>query len=356
MFDRPPYSMSQTEKECFLLDALNSLTEHHRRSCSEYGRIVDIMHPEFVRASRLEEIPWLPVGLFQSHRLVSVPAHEIIRTLTSSGTTGQSVSQVALDRQTAADQTRALGHIMGEVLGKKRLPMIVLDTKALLSDRKRLSARAAGVLGMMNLGRAHFWALNEDFRLDTTGLREFLARYGNEPFLLFGFTFMVWQYLLKQIGADTFDLCNGILVHSGGWKKLQEEAVSNAQLCRQAEELTGLSRIHNFYGMVEQVGSVFLEGHDGLMHAPFYADVIVRSPRDWSPAPNGEPGVLQVLSALPRSYPGHSLLTEDMGVIHDIDPPGCPWGGKAFEVIGRVPKAELRGCSDVHAFAVGDAT
>ncbi|HUP03938.1 MAG TPA: hypothetical protein VMU19_08115, partial [Bryobacteraceae bacterium] len=59
-------------------------------------------------------------------------------------------------------------------------------------------------------------------------------------------------------------------------------------------------------------------------------------------------GVLQVLSVLPLSYPGHSLLTEDLGVAH----PGgghCGRQGKAFSVTGRLPRAELRGCSDVIA-------
>jgi len=143
------------------------------------------------------------------------------------------------------------------------------------------------------------------------------------------------------------------LIHSGGWKKLSEEAVGNAEFKAQFAERTGLRRIHNFYGMVEQVGSVFLEGEDGCLHAPFYADVIVRCPDTWQPCPIGQPGVLQVLSALPGSYPGQSLLTEDLGVVHAVDAENCPWSGKAFEVLGRVPKAELRGCSDVHAYASG---
>jgi len=65
--------------------------------------------------------------------------------------------------------------------------------------------------------------------------------------------------------------------------------------------------------------------------------------------PAGKTGLLQVLSVLPRSYPGHSLLTEDLGVVHSIDPESCGRKGKAFTVLGRLPRAELRGCSDVIA-------
>jgi hypothetical protein len=56
-----------------------------------------------------------------------------------------------------------------------------------------------------------------------------------------------------------------------------------------------------------------------------------------------------MLSALPESYPGHSILTEDLARVEAVD--DCPCGrlGKAVSVLGRVPRAELRGCSDTHA-------
>ena len=65
-------------------------------------------------------------------------------------------------------------------------------------------------------------------------------------------------------------------------------------------------------------------------------------------ASHGEEGVLQVLSPLPRSYPGHSLLTEDLGVLLGEDDCPCGRKGKYFKVTGRVPRAEVRGCSDTY--------
>src|SRR5262249_30797607 len=145
---------------------------------------------------------------------------------------------------------------------------------------------------------------------------------------------------------------NGILIHSGGWKKLQEQAVSAAEFRRRLLECWGLRRVYNFYGMVEQVGSVFLEGDDGYLYPPNFAVVVVRDPVTFEELPPGETGVLEVLSVLPRSYPGHCLLTEDLGVVHAIDSSSCGRMGKAFSVLGRIPKAELRGCSDVIAAQV----
>ncbi len=351
LLDLRQFSLSQAEKQATLVPMLNDLTRHHREQCAPYARLLDVIYPDYREASTLAEVPFLPVGLFKTRRLSSVPVADEFKTLTSSGTTGQQVSQIVLDRETARRQTVALTRIMTHILGQERLPMMLIESGSLIKDRLRFNARAAGVLGMANFGRQHFYALDDDMKLDEDGLRAFLNRFGNRPFLIFGFTFMVWQYLLQQIAGRNFDLSNGILVHSGGWKKLQELAVSNTEFRRQFARC-GLQKIYNFYGMVEQVGSVYLEGEDGYLYPPNFADVIIRDPMTFAEQAVGVPGVIQVLSVLPLSYPGHSILTEDMGVVHGIDDSTCGRSGKYFSVTGRVPKAELRGCSDVHASQV----
>ena len=50
---------------------------------------------------------------------------------------------------------------------------------------------------------------------------------------------------------------------------------------------------------------------------PLFADLQVRDPLTHQPLGVGQPGLLQVLSAIPGSYPGHSLLTEDGPFVKD---------------------------------------
>jgi hypothetical protein len=347
----PQFSLPQAEKEQLLLPVFNELTQRHAKGCAEYSRLLRVLDLSST-AVTLEQIPFLPVGLFKSHLLRSIPPEQIFRTMTSSGTTGQQVSQIFLDKETAMRQTTALGKIIGHVIGRERLPMILIESSALIQDRKRYSARAAGLLGMMNFGRNHFYALDEAMELDEAGLRAFLERFGSKPFLLFGFTFMVWRYFYERLRGRGFDLSQGILLHSGGWKKLEDMAVGNEVFKQRLERETGMRRIYNFYGMVEQTGSIYLEGEDGFLYAPNFADIIVRDPVTLAPAALGQPGIIQVLSILPLSYPGHSILTEDLGIIHGVDDSAFGRMGKRFSVIGRVPKTELRGCSDVHASQV----
>lgn len=347
----PQYSLRRREKDEVLLAGLLELTERHRERCPEYRRVLSSLYPGARRSERPADVPWLPVALFKTHALRSITQDEVFKTLTSSGTTSSTVSRIFLDADSAARQTRALASVIGHVLGRARLPMLIVDTPTVIRDRRAFSARGAGVRGMSMFGRDHLYVLDESMELDREALSRFLAAHAGEQLLIFGFTFMVWRYLLQAIEPGEFELHDATLIHSGGWKKLEQESVGNAEFKQALRAATGLRRVFNFYGMVEQIGSVFLECEHGLLHAPNFGDVIVRDPVTWEEARDGEQGVIQVLSLLPTSYPGHSILTEDLGRVLARDDCGCGRRGKAIALSGRIPSAELRGCSDTHAFA-----
>ena len=84
----------------------------------------------------------------------------------------------------------------------------------------------------------------------------------------------------------------------------------------------------------------------GYFHCSIFSDIFIRNPK-LELSKIKETGLIQILSLLPLSYPGHNILTEDIGIIKGIDNCKCGKKGKYFKVLGRVPDAELRGCSDV---------
>ena len=349
MFEADCFALARAEKQTLLNAELGALTEFHRTACPAYGNILDAYGESLPGGS---SAPFLPVSMFKLHNLSSVPQSAVFKTMTSSGTSGQQPSKIILDADTARLQTRALASIMTSFIGPKRLPMLIIDNPSTVKDRRSFSARGAGILGMMTFGRDHRFALkDEDMSIDWNGIDAFAEKYQGLPILAFGFTFMVWKHLLQVLeGAGrTLPFSNAILIHSGGWKKLEAEAVSNEIFKSRAATLAGFERVHNFYGMVEQTGSVFVECEAGRLHAPLFADVIIRDALDWRECGIGEPGVVQVVSVLPRSYPGHSLLTEDVGELLGEDDCGCGRMGRYFRIFGRLPKAEVRGCSDTFA-------
>lgn len=346
-----PYGMAKPNKQALLLDALNALTQWHKQQCGPYRNILDGIFRRST-AQKLEDLPFLPVSLFKSFDLASVNKEDIVKTLTSSGTTGQAVSRIYLDRETSIRQTRVLAAIMAAFLGTKRLPMVVVDSSDLLKDRTRFNARVAGILGFSVFGRQHHYCLDDKLQLKLAELQDYLSDHRNDKVLLFGFTYVVWQGLyqgaLKMGGKLNFGK-DSTLIHGGGWKRLLDQQVSNADFKQRLKEQLGIERVLNYYGMVEQVGSIFMECESGYLHSPVFADIIARDPITLNPVRFGQTGVMEVLSALPLSYPGHVLLTEDMGVIHGEDDCTCGRLGKYFSISARLPKAEMRGCSDTRA-------
>lgn len=337
------------EKQRLLTNGLKELTSHHIRNCQPYAQIIEAMWPGNGEVARLEDAPWLPVRLFKLLDLHSVPASQVHRTLLSSGTTGSSVSRIYLDEGTAKAQSQALIKIFSSVAGRQRMPMLVVDDAGFLKNRGRMNARAAAILGFAAFGRDHLYLLDERLEANWKALEEWVELHCDKPVLVFGFTFVIWQSLVmaaRQDGRRFRMHPDSLLVHGGGWKRLEEQKVSNGAFKEALQDVLGLERVHNYYGMVEQVGSIFVECERGYLHAPAFADILVRDVSSLAVVGPHVPGLIQVLSLLPRSYPGHSLLTEDIGVMRGEDDCACGRLGKYFEVLQRVKNVELRGCSD----------
>ena len=350
----PPYSLNREEKEKLLTERLVELTKHHQEKCPEYARILESISFNADKVKSYKDLPFLPVRLFKELELRSVPKEEVVKTMTSSGTTGQAVSKIYLDRATSSNQQKTMVKIVSEFTGSSRMPMIIIDCPSVVKNRAMFSARGAGILGFSIFGAKKIYALDDDMKLDVEGLKEFLDKYGDQKILLFGFTFMIWQHFYKELTrlkdeGISFDLSNGILIHGGGWKKLTSEAVSEEEFHKRLKDACGLEHIHDYYGMVEQTGCIYMECECGHLHASNFSDVIIRRPIDFSEADIGETGIIQVVSTIPESYPGHSLLTEDEGSILGEDDCPCGRKGKYFKINGRLKNAEIRGCSDTYA-------
>lgn len=345
----PPYGLAQPEKDALYARLLSELMEHHRKACPAYGRILAAAGKTAAEYP-VEQLPFLPVSLFKERLLTSIPEEECCNTITSSGTTGQRPSVITLDRQTALRQQQALVGIVSDFIGPQRLPCLMLDSRTVLSGRSRFSARAAGVRGFSIFGKRVCWALDENMELDLETVRQFAEAYRSQPVLLFGFTYLIWSKVvlaLEQAGL-AFDLSQGTLIHGGGWKKLHQQAVSPQEFKERVRGVLGVRQVLDYYGMAEQTGSIFMECECGHLHASVWSEVLVRRSSDYSLCEPGEPGILQVLSPLAESYPGFSLLTEDQGVLLGVDDCPCGRKGRYFRVMGRVPRAEVRGCSDTY--------
>ena len=345
-----PFSLDKVAKSKLFDSYLKNLCLMHYEKCENYKKIIDKLECNLIAISHYENLPFLPVRLFKEFDLKSIPKEDIFKMITSSGTSGQAVSKIYLDKTTAANQQKTLVKIVSNFTQTSRLPMLIIDCPSVIKDRNMFSARGAAILGFSIFGADRTYALDDDMNLNLATIESFLDKYKNQKILLFGFTFVIWQFFynkLKEINAK-LDLSNAILIHGGGWKKLINEAVSKDEYKQALNEICKIKSIHDYYGMVEQTGCIYMECEFSNLHASAFSDIIIRNPKDFSINKIGEKGIIQVCSLLPESYPGHSLLTEDEGVILGEDDCPCGRKGKYFQILGRIKNAEIRGCSDTY--------
>ena len=343
------YSLTSSEKNTEILADLNLRLRSHYYNSLEYRRIIDGIFENTLPSKKLEELPFIPVRLFKTLNLKSIQDEEVVKTMTSSGTSGQGVSKIFLNKATVKRQQEALVSIFKAQTERSRMPMLIIDSSDTIKNRSRFNARAAGILGFSMFGKSTVFALNKDLTIDLTVVQEFFSKYGNQPFLLFGFTYIVYRDFLLSLKRSgiSYPTNDGILIHGGGWKKLEELSISSEELKSLVSETLGVNRVYDYYGMVEQTGSIFFECDKGYFHASEWSDIIIRDVESLRPLKNGISGLIQLLSIVPESYPGNSILTEDLGTVYGEDDCGCGRKGKYFKVHGRVRNSEIRGCSNV---------
>ncbi len=362
LYTLSPYALEKKEKNALYAKELAKLTVFHYAHCKEYQKLLDGFSNSFSAhlASKknigkedlfyLEDVPYIPIRLFKNFELKSVEDEAVVKIMTSSGTSGQKVSKIFLDKENITNQTQVLTHILSSYLGKERLPLMFLDTEIVKKDRKMFSARGAGIIGFTPYGRNTLFALNDDMSPNFDKILEFFEKFKNEKVLVFGYTSIIWQHIVKEFEKNNikYDFKNVVLFHIGGWKKLKDEAVNALEYNRRIKNCFGNVDVYNYYGMAEQLGSVFVECEHAHMHCSNFSNVLTRRTSDFSLCEQGEKGVIQLISLLPTSYPGHSILTEDEGIILGEDDCKCGRKGKYFKIVGRVKKAEIRGCSDTY--------
>jgi hypothetical protein len=353
-----PYAQPPEERQARLLEVLKEELDYACQRHAGYKNYIQHWPRDYRSAARVADLPFLPVRILKVNPPLSFVNHEEVkRTLTSSATTSQMPSRVVLDSPTARRMTKGIVSIVKDFIGPARRPYLVVDTAGFLGGGSELGARGAAIQGLQPFASetTHCLSLSAqgDPILDRDRLKQFAQDRQDTEVLVYGFTFILWNHLAKPLAAEgvCLNLPKARILHSGGWKRLQDQAVEKTVFNEQLARVFGCSpdRIVDFYGMVESVGVIYPDCSAGNKHGPVFGDVIVRNPLTLEPVAAGEHGIVQVCSILPTSFPGHLLLTEDMAQVLAYD--GCPCGrrGISFRFAGRVPKAELRGCGNIES-------
>ena len=329
-------------EDTVFLGEMVGLTRRHLASCDEYHRV----WPAWNGAETVEDLPFIHVGVFKNvvFRSGGV-SHQ--RLLQSSGTSGSKRSVIALDEESSALQSQSCVSVLSEFIGSDRVPLIILDDARSLRRAGEVSARIAAAMSLRPLATEMVFAMSgsDDIRWDMVA--DLVSRHRHVR--VYGFTSILWQAWASAVIPDSarekLAQTRVDFVHSGGWKKLEAQKVTRDVFDAQLLDGTGPgSRVVDYYGLVEQVGIVFPLCSEGFRHVPVWADVLVRDAHTLAPVAGA--GMLQLLNVLALGAPYHSVLTEDVGRLGG-GVCGCGREGKRFELLGRIPRAETRGCANV---------
>ena len=358
LLSEPPYGMdSQRRQEC-LLSLFKAEIAYASEKNASYANYIEHWPRDFRTAERIADLPYLPVGIFKATPPLSlISSEEVKRTLTSSATTGQVPSRIVLDSATSRRMGKGVLTIARDFIGSARRPYLVVDTSENLAAQGQIGARGAAIQALRSFATEIVCCLQPtptgEPRLDLDRILSCAAQWRDNDVLVYGFTYVIWtQFVqpLKSAGIK-LDLPNVCVLHSGGWKRLQEQAVTRDAFNRDVAAVFGCatSKIIDYYGMVENVGVIYPDCEYGNKHVPAHAEVIVRDPLTLAPVPAGGKGLIQVCSVLPTSFPGFLLLTEDTAEVISYDGCSCGRKGPSFRFAGRVPKAEVRGCGNLES-------
>jgi hypothetical protein len=353
------YVSDKAKADSLFKAALNESFAYHLKYCPAFANYC-ANRGFFVgqNVSDIASLPFVPVQAFKAFGqdlLVTKAGDEETFFMNSSATSG-APSSINVSRSNAKRQAVGMARVISEFLGSKKCPFIIFDVKPKRSTSGSVGARYGATVGYMSFSSQAHFVLEEDeaggIRLNLDALARALQEVASceQPPVIFGFTYVIFD-TLKRLSDDVslafFQA--GTILHIGGWKKLESQKVSKADFNQLVSRRFGLTvnDVVDVYGFTEQMGVNYPSFGLADKVAPNFARVLVRDPDTLELLPPGQEGLLQFVSPLPLSYPGVSVLTDDLGMITAEFGEIQGRFGTQFQITGRAKNAEVRGCGDI---------
>lgn len=351
---KAPYDLEGTES--LFMEAVKENCAFHYANCETYRKILDDrgFNPKRLNGMEdLENLPFIPTLFFKSHELFSMPTNQMLIKATSSGTKGKK-SKIGFDTEGLYCGLRMvlkIGH-RHQLFSMMPTNYILLGYQPHKSNQMAVSKTAFGAtLFAPALHREYALKYREEgYKVDLDGIIECLKKYSHQPFPVRFMGFPSYTYFLLQKIQEKglrFKLTKGSkILLGGGWKQFYTERVEKEALYSLAKETLGIeeNQIVEFFGAVEHP-VLYCDCPNHHFHVPIYSRVIIRDVKTLKPVKNGEVGLVNLITPMVKSMPLLSVMTDDLGVLHDGETCGCGIRSPYLEIIGRVGLADVKTCA-----------
>jgi hypothetical protein len=306
-----------------------------------YKAYADMLKVKPENITNLNQIPFLPIGFFKTHRVKTTEFEPQI-VFESSGTT-QSVNSrhfikdSALYRQSFVKTFELFYGSINEWCVIGLLPSYVER------GNSSLVFMVTELIQQTRHPRSGFYLYEYEklhktlSELETTGQKT----------ILIGVSFALLDF------AEQFSLplANTIILETGGMKGKRKEIIRQ-ELHNFLKEKFNVNTIHSEYGMTELLSQAYSRGN-GVFHCPPWMKVLIRDEEDPLQVTGqeslvnsellsindyrlySERGIINIID-LANLYSCSFIATDDAGKL-------CADG--SFEVLGRIDNSDIRGCS-----------
>jgi len=298
--------------------------KHQFNNNSVYRSFCDLLyiHPSDIKT--IEEIPFLPIQFFKSHKVIS-SNNAITETFSSSGTTGSITSKHFVTDISWYTQSYLQGfaHFYKDI---ESYTVLALLPNYLERKGSSLIYMVDDLIKKSKQPESGFYLHNID---ELAEKLKTLDANGNKV-LLIGVSFA----LLDLIEIHSFSLKNTIVMETGGMKGRRKEMIRK-ELHTLLSKGFGVEKIHSEYGMTELLSQGYSKGN-GVFNCPPWMKILTRDTEDaLTILPSGSSGGINVIDL--ANYNSCSFIaTQDLGKVYN---------DASFEIIGRFDNSDIRGCN-----------
>lgn len=317
-----PYHIFALERQDFLKTAL-AVFRYQAEHCAIYKQYIALLKIDLNHVERLEEIPFLPIQFFKTHKIVSKKQEKYLL-FESSATTGQTTAKhyVADEDLYKKSMLASFEAALGPV---KDLVILGLLPHYLERQNSSLVYMVAHLMKCSGRQENGFFLDKEQ------ALYELLLRLekNKRPTVLFGVTFALLDFAEKY----SLDLSHVRIIETGGMKGRKIER-TRAEVHAKLQSAFGPQPIYSEYGMAELLSQSYL-GEDKKFTPPVWKKVLTRDvydPLDTKLVGKGALNIIDLANVHSCSF----LATADVGAVYS---------NGQFEVLGRLDASEIRGCN-----------
>lgn len=289
-----------------------------------YKEFLKLLKVDAEKVIQLKDVPFLPVSVFKTHKVIATgEVPEIV--FLSSGTTGMiqskhHVSDVSIYKQSFISAFEKFYGSIGDYTILALLPSYLeREGSSLIYMVDELIKRSISK-------ESGFYLHNLD---ELSEKLEILDQQGKKVLLL-----GVSYALLDLVEQKTFNLKKIIIMETGGMKGKRKEMIK-AELHGVLKSGFGVDGIHSEYGMTELLSQAYSLG-DEHFHTPAWMSVMIRDVNDpFSYVADNTTGGINVID-LANIYSCSFIATQDLGKKKTDG---------TFEVLGRFDNSDIRGCN-----------